>query len=705
MKNLLLILICFTITNAAAQFPKAQVDSILNSKINDTSPGLMLGIVKDGIIIYENYKGLANIEHQVKIGASTRSNIASTAKQFTALMVLQLSMQGQLSLEDDIRTYLPNLYKDVEGAIKIRQVINHTSGIRDYVELMGLEGEVWWKRVGLDNEDVMALLERQKDLGFVPGSQYSYSNSGYIVLAKIIEAVSGQQFTDYSDGFFQELGMNHTSFIKRYMGVIPNKAAPYADWGYGELFHSISVTKTAGEGFLYTTLRDQLVFEMAVQNAQQNQNNLLIQSQLPIPNSEIQSYGFGLKLSNRLGRQAVHHDGVTNAYHAQSLRFPEENLAIFIMSNNGNLRSDSMADEIASLLLPKMDEELSYANEYDEKPANDMPIEIAGQYYSKSGYLTRIVEDGGKTYFRQGKYLKLELVKESINSYYFANNDKEKVRFFKDRMIIFYPSGEAWNYERIAIDDASYSDLKAFEGTYNNTELDLNFTLQLSEENALEFVFSNEDSKREVLVFNRNDLLAGDNYALKVIRDKFERVIEIKLSYDRAKNISFKKTTNIKLQPKIATEYGTIQVSTIGSKDGDSSDILLTTNDFKGNEIWSKRLGGGSYDKASSILATEDGYLIIGSTSSYGKGNYDIFVIKTDKEGKQLWQKTYGGFYNEYGFSGERTEAGYLIKGSKQQCENNSDINRTCSSKDWFVEIDRLGNEVSNTLLEELLKT
>ena len=92
------------------------------------------------------------------------------------------------------------------------------------------------------------------------------------------------------------------------------------------------------------------------------------------------------------------------------------------------------------------------------------------------------------------------------------------------------------------------------------------------------------------------------------------------------------------------TEDGSIQVTTIRSRDGETSDILLTKNEPNGNEIWSKRLGGNSYDKASSILATDDGYLIIGSTSSYGNGNYDMFVIKTDKEGKQEWQNTYGGF-------------------------------------------------------------
>ena len=193
------------------------------------------------------------------------------------------------------------------------------------------------------------------------------------------------------------------------------------------------------------------------------------------------------------------------------------------------------------------------------------------------------------------------------------------------------------------------------------------------------------------------------NFILKAQRDKFDRVTDILLSLGRAKNNRFKKKTNLKFQPKVKTEDGSIQVTTIGSRNGDTSDILLTKNYPNGNEIWSKQFGGNSYDKANSILATEDGYLIIGSTSSYGNGNYDMFVIKTDKKGKKIWQNTYGDFYNEYGYSAEKTDSGYLIKGTIQNCTSNTDVfNRTCTTNVWFVTINKDGNEISNQVLEEV---
>ncbi|MEN0051433.1 MAG: serine hydrolase domain-containing protein, partial [Bacteroidota bacterium] len=215
-------------------FETDSITRILYNYAEDDVPGIAVGVVKDGAILYENYIGYANLTHRIKVSEKTRFNIASTAKQFTALMILQLSIEGKLSLEDDIRKYLPTLYPKVKEDIKIRHLLNHSSGIRDYVELLSLKGEIWWKQMGLDNDDILELIAQQEDLGFDPGSQYAYSNTGYVLLAKIVEAVTDEKFTDYSKNFFQQIDMKETSFVERYMGIIPNRAEPYYDWGNGK---------------------------------------------------------------------------------------------------------------------------------------------------------------------------------------------------------------------------------------------------------------------------------------------------------------------------------------------------------------------------------------------------------------------------------------------------------------------------------------
>ena len=686
-----------------AQNEVKKIDSIVNSKLAENDPGIAVGIIKDGIIVYEKYLGLANLQHQVKFDKKTRSNIASTAKQFTALMILDLSLNDKLSLEDDIRKYLPKLYENITDKIKVRHLLNHTSGIRDYVELLDLEGDVWWRRFGYDNNDVLELLENQEDLGFKPGSKYSYSNSNYNVLTKIIEKVTDETFNDYSKKFFENLGMNGTSFVERYMKVIPNRANPYSDWGRGEWWELPTVTKTNGEGFLFTTLKDQLTYEMALQNAFKDRNLLLIESQKPIPNSEIKTYGFGLELENRLGRTAVHHSGGTYGFHSQTYRFPEEKLTVFIMSNNGNISSNLIAKQIAEILLPKSNKKIEYNEQFYQKNNVDN-VTILGKYiYPNQDKIVEIIDKEGKIFWKERNFT-VGMVSEDKNVFSFTSNPKLKVVFYEDKMTEYYTSGKTMIYKRIKESPSSLADLEALVGTYDNKELDVNFDLKLTKENNLQLKLSTDKGFNDVKVYNKTYLQAN-NFFLKVKKDQFDRVTKIILTYGRAKNIKFIKKTNLKFQPKIETENGSINVTTIGSRNGETSDILLTKNYPNGNEIWSQQFGGNSYDKASSILSTGDGYLIIGSTSSYGNGNYDMFVIKTDKKGEKQWQNTYGDFYNEYGYTAEKTDIGYLIKGTVQKCSSNSDVfNRTCTTNVWFVSIDKNGKEISHQILEEIIE-
>ncbi|PQB05722.1 serine hydrolase domain-containing protein [Aureitalea marina] len=544
MQNFLLTLLLFLVANLFGQteqkFDTDAIDQILNQYTDDESPGLGVGIVKDGQIVYEQYRGLANLEHKIKFDQDTRSNIASTAKQFTALMILDLSQQGKLSLEDDIRDYLPSLYPNVKEEIKIRHVMNHSSGIRDYVFILEMMNDAYWRQIGMDNDDVIELLAKQQELVFKPGSRYSYSNSGYTILAEIIEEVSGERFNDYSERFFKELGMNHTSFIRRYMGVIPNRADSYSDWGDGLWLSTPAVTKFNGDGFLFTTLPDQLIFEQAVQNAVKDNNTLLIESQKSIPNSEITTYGFGLELDGRLGRKAQYHSGSTFGYHSHTNRFPDENLSVFVVSNNGRIWSGTIADEISAVLLPETDEK----SNYDELlSTNSNTTENVGQYISPDGFLIRIEEEEGKLLWRSANNSPYEIISEENNIYSVDYNSEIKIRFFADKLVRFYSSGKTLVYKRHIPKQASPADLQDLVGTYTSEELDMSLTFRLTEENQLKLKFSNRDREQDVSVLNRNELVAS-NFILKVKRDTSDRASDILVTLNyRAQNNRFAKTS------------------------------------------------------------------------------------------------------------------------------------------------------------------
>ncbi len=692
MKRLLLLTALLFSLTIASQSPINQIDSIVNSKIGADDPALFVGVIKDGAIIYKHIKGLANLQHQVPANEDTRSNIASTAKQFTALMILDLAQKGKLNLEDDIRKYIPGLYPKVEEAIKLRHLLNHTSGINDYCDLMGMQQDPWWRRVGLDNEDVIKFTMQQEALAFAPGSTYEYSNTGYNLLAKVVEVTVEKDFHSYSEQFFQALGMLQTTFLKSYMQVIPNLALPYSDWGDGVYQQFPMLTSTFGEGFLYTTLDDQLRFEQLLQNAEEDGNKLLLASQRPIPNSKRQTYGFGLELTDWNNHPAVHHAGGTGSYGSQVIRFPEERLTIFVMSSNSRVWTSGLADEIALTLLPAKEQVLAYDAKLEAVPQEQLEKQFVGQYYDVSDQLVRIVEEDGQLYWKRGTQNGISISQEGENLYHTNYDEQLKIAFFGNEITLFYPSGKTVSYTRMEIPQPSQADYEGYAGAYYSEALDVRFDITWEKDELMITI----DGRRKrgpwsMKTINRDEFHLN-GYIFRVERDPFDRVVGMSVSLNRARNVKFVKKSNLKFQPQIATTDGSIQVTTINSKKGNSSDILLTKNYPNGNEMWYRIFGGSSWDKASSIVATEDGYLIVGSTSSYGEGNYDMYVIKTDKAGKKLWQNTFGEKMNEYGYTAEVTEKGYLIKGTIQHCEN--DV-FDCTTNVWMVYIDKEGNELS----------
>ena len=263
---LLALFLLFTVSLFSQSKPALDseaITKILYQRASDETPGMAVGIVKDGTIVYEHYIGYADLIHKVKITKDTRFNIASNAKQFTALCILTLIEQGKISLEDDIRKYLPELHKDIEDRITISNLLTHTSGVRDYCDLLALQGKTWWKQF-IDNGDAMELLQGQKDLNFKPGTEYMYSNSNYIILTEIVKKVTGQEFSEFAKTLFEALDMPSTGFLTQYTAVIPNKARPYGNWdGWQE---EPTITEVHGDGALFTTLPDQLKWEQIVQD-------------------------------------------------------------------------------------------------------------------------------------------------------------------------------------------------------------------------------------------------------------------------------------------------------------------------------------------------------------------------------------------------------------------------------------------------------
>ena len=201
------------------------VDQLFAQWTGSGSPGASIAVIQNGKIIYSQGYGAANLEYSVPNTPATVFHLGSVSKQFTAFAIHLLAQDGKLSLDDDVREYLPKLH-DFGKVITIRQLLHHTSGLRDQWNLLALAG--WRPEDVITDDDVARLLFQQTELNFAPGDQFLYSNSGYTLLAMVVKQVSGKTLPAFAkERIFDPLGMSHTNFQDNYGVVIKDRAYSY----------------------------------------------------------------------------------------------------------------------------------------------------------------------------------------------------------------------------------------------------------------------------------------------------------------------------------------------------------------------------------------------------------------------------------------------------------------------------------------------
>lgn len=515
----------------------AAVEKIFMADIPAGGPGGALGIVRNGEIIYTKYAGLADLETNRPIDAHTRFNVASNAKQFTALATLQLAQAGKLNLEDDIRKYLPSLYPEIKESITIAQLINHTSGIRDVYNLWSFQGITWWKKT-LTNEDALALLRLQRELNFPPGSQYLYSNSNYILLTRIIAEVTGVSFREYTDVLFKDLGMANTNFVSDHKDMGPNIGRPYFNFDTWSTYKW--QTDLHGDGSLFSTLPDQLAWELFVQQGKlpNHPEALLQRSQEPVDATT--DYGFGLEHGSYRGVPIRWHDGSTGAWDASFIRFPEQGLTIVASDNSGKFGTYQLVRSIADVLLEDVFNEPAFQTE-PTTVGQEIPVEkILGTYLTGNGYAFKFkLVDGALFLERDGRNdVELELEKGNIYRQKFDPDFKQEFTWDEEKgmqVTAYYWAHAPYSLTRSNVDWSAY-DFTALEGTYYNDELDLTYEVIYAEDH--QYQFKTMGKKRRGEMYGGDKLLMnGNNIFVK--RNDAGKIVALLLNDDRVRNLCF----------------------------------------------------------------------------------------------------------------------------------------------------------------------
>ncbi|MEW6363445.1 MAG: serine hydrolase domain-containing protein [Acidobacteriota bacterium] len=376
--------------------PAAEIDALFKEYDNQNSPGAAIVVVRDGNVIFKNAYGSADLEHGFPITSGTVFHVGSVSKQFTAFSVLLLEQQGKLSLDDDVREYLPEV-PDFGKVITLRHLLHHQSGLREQETLFQMSGISTADVV--ETAHILKLVGRQRELDFDPGENISYSNTGYVLLAQVVEKVTGVSFRKWTqEDLFARLSMKDSQFNDNAARVVRNRACPYYIDDGGDIQKGILSYFFVGSTGLQTTADD--MAKWLSNSARPKVGNQTITQKMLFESGRLKSgedpgYGYGMGVLRYRGLRVAWHSGHDAGYRALTAYVPDEKFGVAVLSNFYSIDPSSLGKKIVSIYLsdslspeplkPSTPEAAEHSAEPEKPFAVDqkMLVECAGDYISE----------------------------------------------------------------------------------------------------------------------------------------------------------------------------------------------------------------------------------------------------------------------------------------------------------------------------------
>ena len=539
---------------AAALSITDNVDRLFTQWDKADSPGCALAVVKDGKIIYKRGYGLANLEYNIPITPSTVFHVASVSKQFTCFAIAMLAGQGKLSLDDDIRKHLPEI-PDFGKTITIRHLIHHTSGLRDQWELLAMAG--WRLDDVITKEHILKMVRHQKELNFDPGQEHVYCNTGYTLLAVIVERVTGQSFRQYTEAsIFKPLGMANTHFHDDHEMIVKNRAYSYRSAIGGSFKLSALNYANVGATSLFTTAEDMGKW---VQNFDDGRvgGAAVIQQMVEqgvLNNKEKLNYAFGLVVGKHKGLNVVEHSGGDAGYRSHVMRFPDQKFAVIILSNLAGFIPPIMARQVADLYLAdQIIAEAPKAEAPKPKPTERPAVTVnpaiydayVGRYELQGGRFINITKENGALMAQPTGQPKDELVPQSETTFLVKAIDAE-LTFLRDEtgkvtQFTLQQGGQSRPAKRVEPFTPDSTALGEYTGDYYSDELGTVYTFVVKDGKLLVQHRRHGDITLTPTV---SDQFSGSMWFFSRVnftRDKEKRVIGFRLTGGRVRNLRFDK--------------------------------------------------------------------------------------------------------------------------------------------------------------------
>jgi CubicO group peptidase (beta-lactamase class C family) len=533
---------------------KPQLDSYFDQQVNNQSgslnegntPGLSVIITKEDSILYKGNFGSANLNEKSPITENTNFDIASLSKQFTGMAIALLEEKGKLDMNDKIIKYLPDLPKAMSD-ITIYQLVHHTSGIRDWPTLFALKG--WQSEDALSLDDIYEILKNQEDLNFTPGSEFSYSNSNYNLLAKIVEAVTDTSFDSWThDNIFVPLGMDNTYYVDSNNSEENLIAQSYVYTGNNFIPFSNSLN-APGSSSLISSTADMSKWLINFNSKTLGGNAAFdkITQKGHLENSKTLDYGYGLYLKEMKNKKAYGHDGAWGGYRSATVFFPEENVGVVILSNNGTIRPIKIVNDIADILFDDETEKKTKESETSEQEINDEFFALcAGKYQQvddKECYLT-FFKDGDE-YFLNMYNSDYKLFAKSDSVYFVKEAEAELVFHLRNGEVNSHTlnqNGNSYLALRVEEDKKEANiNYDKLPGIFYSSELDVNYEIRYENQ---ELIIHSTVFPEDIILEHSEDLTFKSNSGLIQsisFLEENEAITSLVINNPRAKNLLFEK--------------------------------------------------------------------------------------------------------------------------------------------------------------------
>lgn len=466
----------------------AEVDKIFAQWDKPDSPGCALAVIKDGNIVYKRSYGMANLDHDIPITPSTPFHVASVSKQFTAMAIALLAREGKLSLDDDVRKYVPEV-PDFGHKITIRHLIHHTSGLRDQWSLLVMAG---WRLSNdvVKEEDILELVSRQKALNFKPGDQHLYSNTGYTLMAVIVKRVTGKSLREFTEEkIFKPLRMTKTFFRDDHAVIVKNQAYGYEPGGPTRFKFSVPNFDTVGASSLLTTVEDMALWDQNFSDPRVGDAALIRQMETTVSlNDGYQlNYAMGMVVGEYKGLRVIEHSGADAGYRAHYMRFPDQRFSVVILCNTSFAFPNQLARRVADLYLAekiKEEKPASVAANSSVKLTEQQMAANTGPYWCEAtGDLARItVNDGRLRASLPGLTASLVPISEDrfqVDGQKVTVTFEHSVTGHPVRMTVKPEWGFAMHFEAVAPASLTPEEMAQYEGAYYSDEIDSVYNVKL----------------------------------------------------------------------------------------------------------------------------------------------------------------------------------------------------------------------------------